>query len=44
MDDAALLAGDERDQAWGEIDKMITEQVPAVPFVWDNTNLIHPRT
>ena len=22
---------------------MITEQAPAVPFVWDNTNLIHSK-
>jgi len=43
MDDAALLEGDERAQAWGEIDKMITEQAPAVPFVWDDTNLIHAK-
>jgi peptide/nickel transport system substrate-binding protein len=43
MDDAALLSGDERNQAWGEIDKMISAQVPAVPFVWDNTNLIHSK-
>ncbi len=38
-----LLEGKERYQAWGEIDKMITEQAPAVPFVWDNTNLIHSK-
>jgi peptide/nickel transport system substrate-binding protein len=43
MDDAALLAGEARNQAWGEIDKMITEQAPAVPFIWDNTNLIHSK-
>ena len=43
MDDAALLEGEERYKAWGEIDKMITEQAPAVPFVWDNTNLIHSK-
>jgi peptide/nickel transport system substrate-binding protein len=43
MDQAALLEGDERNQAWGEIDKMITEQAPAVPFIWDNTNLIHAK-
>jgi peptide/nickel transport system substrate-binding protein len=42
MDDAAL-EGKERYQAWGEIDKMITEQAPAVPFIWDNTNLIHSK-
>ena len=43
MDDAALLEGDERNEAWGEIDKMITEQAPAVPFIWDDTNLIHAK-
>jgi peptide/nickel transport system substrate-binding protein len=43
MDDAALLEGEERYQAWGEIDKMITEQAPAVPFIWDKTNLIHSK-
>ena len=43
MDDAALLAGDERAQAWGEIDKMVVEQAPAVPFVWDKVNLIHSK-
>ena len=43
MDDAAGLEGEERYQAWGEVDKMITEQAPAVPFIWDNTNLIHAK-
>ena len=43
MDDAAVLKGKERYQAWGEIDKMITAQAPAVPFIWDNTNLIHSK-
>jgi len=43
MEDAALLEGDERFEAWAEVDKMITEQAPAVPFVWDNTNLIHSK-
>src|SRR3954452_17951656 len=43
MDDAAVLKGKERYQAWGEIDKMITAQAPAVPFIWDNTNLIHAK-
>ena len=41
MDKAALLEGDERLKAWGDIDKMIIEQAPAVPFVWDKTTLIH---
>jgi peptide/nickel transport system substrate-binding protein len=43
MDKAALLEGKERYQAWADIDKMITAQAPAVPFVWDNTNLIHSK-
>jgi peptide/nickel transport system substrate-binding protein len=43
MDDAAVLKGKERYQAWGEIDKMITAQAPAVPFIWDDTNLIHSK-
>jgi peptide/nickel transport system substrate-binding protein len=43
MDDAAVLEGKERYQAYGNIDKMITAQAPAVPFIWDNTNLIHAK-
>jgi peptide/nickel transport system substrate-binding protein len=43
MDDAATLEGKPRFQAWGNIDKMITAQAPAVPFIWDNTNLIHAK-
>ena len=41
MDEAALLPpGDERFKAWGEIDKMITEQAAAVPFLWDKATVI----
>jgi peptide/nickel transport system substrate-binding protein len=37
LDDAALRQdADERAQAYGEIDTMITEQAPAIPWVWDN--------
>ena len=43
MDDAATLSGKERAKAWGKIDKMITEQAPAVPYVWDDTNLIRSK-
>jgi peptide/nickel transport system substrate-binding protein len=43
MDAAAVLEGKARYQAWGNIDKMITAQAPAVPFIWDNTNLIHSK-
>jgi peptide/nickel transport system substrate-binding protein len=37
MDEAAVINDpEERAQAWGEVDRMITEQAPAVPYVWDN--------
>ena len=35
MDAAAVLQGDERLKAYGEIDKMIVRSAAAVPFVWD---------
>ncbi len=40
MDKAATVQGDERLKAYGEIDKMIVAQAPAVPFVWDKTTVI----
>jgi peptide/nickel transport system substrate-binding protein len=40
MDKATLLTGDERIQAWADIDKQITEAAPAVPFLWDKSTLI----
>ncbi len=40
MDKAALLQGDERLKAYGEIDTMIMEQAAAVPFVWDKQTTI----
>ena len=27
---------DERSQAWADVDTMITEQAPAIPFIWDD--------
>jgi peptide/nickel transport system substrate-binding protein len=37
MEDARLVNDpEERAQAWGEIDRMITEQAPAIPYVWDS--------
>jgi len=33
---AALVADpQERNQAWGEVDRMVTAQAPAVPYLWD---------
>ena len=43
MTKAATLTGQERLQAWANIDKMITDQAPAVPFVWDDTTVIFSK-
>ncbi len=41
MDKAKLLTDpDERAQAWGDIDKKLTELAPSVPWVWDKDPLI----
>jgi peptide/nickel transport system substrate-binding protein len=37
MSDAALVEDPaERAQAWADIDTMITDQAPAIPYIWDN--------
>jgi peptide/nickel transport system substrate-binding protein len=37
MNAAKLVNGeDERAEAWGEIDRQVTEQAPAIPYLWDN--------
>lgn len=37
MDEATLINDpDERAEAWGEIDEMVTAQAPAIPWIWDN--------
>lgn len=43
MEEANLLEGEERLKAWANVNKMIVEQAPAVPFVWDKTNLLHSK-
>jgi peptide/nickel transport system substrate-binding protein len=43
MKKAALLEGDARNKAWADIDKMITANAPAVPFVWDKTTLVRSK-
>jgi len=35
MDDAELAAADKRPQLWGDIDKQVTAQAPAIPWIWD---------
>ena len=37
LDEAALIGNlDERADAYGEIDTMVMEQAPAIPYVWDD--------
>jgi peptide/nickel transport system substrate-binding protein len=41
IDKAELVTDlDARAKAWAEIDRMITEQAPAIPWLWDNQPLI----
>ncbi len=42
MDEASGLTDpDERAQAWADIDRMITEQAPLIPWLWDKFPTIH---
>lgn len=43
MDKADLLDGQARLTAWAGVDKMITDDAPAVPTVWDNVTLINSK-
>jgi peptide/nickel transport system substrate-binding protein len=40
MDKAELLPKEERAAAWAEIDKQVTAEAPAVPWIWDKQPLI----
>ena len=36
IDEAKLIDDpDEREQTWGEVDTLISEQAPAIPYIWD---------
>jgi peptide/nickel transport system substrate-binding protein len=38
MKEAALIpVGDERNKAWGEINKQIVDQAPGIPYSWDDS-------
>jgi peptide/nickel transport system substrate-binding protein len=38
MTDAATIpAGSERDKAWADINKMVVEQAPGIPYSWDDS-------
>jgi peptide/nickel transport system substrate-binding protein len=43
MNKAALLEGDERLQAWADIDKMIVQSAAGIPFIWDKTTLVRSK-
>lgn len=44
MKEAALIEpGTERNQAWARINKMIAEQAPAIPWIWDKTALVQSK-
>ena len=30
----------ERAQAWADVNKMITEQAPAIPYMWDYQSIV----
>jgi peptide/nickel transport system substrate-binding protein len=43
MEKANLLEGEERYKAWAQVNKMIVDDAPVVPFVWDNTNIVRSK-
>lgn len=43
MTRAATLRGNARLTAWGDIDKMIVADAPAVPLVWDKTTVLESK-
>jgi peptide/nickel transport system substrate-binding protein len=40
---AVLPAGPERNKAWAAVNKLIAEQAPAIPWVWDKTAIINSK-
>jgi peptide/nickel transport system substrate-binding protein len=36
MRQASLLSGDDRADAWADINRMIVEQAPGIPYLWDD--------
>jgi peptide/nickel transport system substrate-binding protein len=43
MTTAATLRGNARLTAWGDIDKMIVADAPAVPLLWDKTTVLESK-
>jgi peptide/nickel transport system substrate-binding protein len=40
---AKIEPGKERNEAWARINKMIAEQAPAIPWIWDKTALVQSK-
>jgi peptide/nickel transport system substrate-binding protein len=40
MDQAAGRQGEDRLKAWADVDRQITAQAPAIPFLWDTTTVL----
>jgi peptide/nickel transport system substrate-binding protein len=44
MAEAELLTDPaDRAEAWGRIDRMVSEQAPVIPWIWDKTPVLHSR-
>jgi peptide/nickel transport system substrate-binding protein len=44
MDEAELVTDpEERNKAWGEIDKAITEAAPGIPYLWDKQPMLRSK-
>ena len=44
MDSAGVLpVGTDRNKAWADINHKIAEQAPAIPYVWDQTIMVHSK-
>jgi peptide/nickel transport system substrate-binding protein len=37
MEEAALVTGEDRNQAWADINKQIVAQAPGIPYSWDDS-------
>ena len=41
IDDAKLVTDpDERAQAWADVNRLIVEQAPAIPYMWDYQTVV----
>jgi peptide/nickel transport system substrate-binding protein len=41
IDEAATLTGEERDQAWQEVNRMATESAAWIPWTWDDETIVY---